>query len=277
MEVASLRAFLAVADRRNYGRAALDLSVTQPTLTKQIQALEARVGGRLFSRGRHGATLTELGAILLPEARDLVCRADALELRMARAARGEVGRLSVGFGLSSIETAPRAVAAFRRRYPGVTVTLDDMSSHSQLERLATGELNVGFVRLPVGDAGGQVLLGTDRLAMATSGEGAADVQEFVQLRRERGPGLVGQIDRYRAAAGITAPIVQEADDLQTVLALVAAGVGAALVPSGATRIAPSSVTLTPVRHPDAEWRIGAVWNAARPNPLTSNFIEVATA
>ncbi|TDD63615.1 LysR family transcriptional regulator, partial [Actinomadura rubrisoli] len=167
MEIRLLRGFLAVVEHGGFGRAASAASMTQPALTKQIQALEARAGGRLFHRGRHGAALTGLGAALLPGAQDLVQRADALARRMDRLARGEIGRLSVGFGMSSIELAPRAVAAFRRRHPGADITLDDMSTREQLERLEAGELDVGFVRLPVGDRWGQLPLRTDRLALAT--------------------------------------------------------------------------------------------------------------
>ncbi|WP_242894846.1 LysR family transcriptional regulator [Actinomadura litoris] len=287
MDVVLLRGFLAIAKHGHYGRAAHELSMTQPTLTKQIQSLESRVGGRLFERGRHGARLTALGAVLLPEAQDLVRRADALADRIDRMARGEAGRLSVGFGLSSIELAPRAVAAFRRRHPDVDVTLDDMSSQVQLDRLAAGELDVGFVRLPIARTWGHVPLATDRLALAASGPhepppgSAADVarwadrHRFIQLARSKGPGLSGQIDRLCAALDTRPHVIQEAHDLQTVLALVAAGVGTAFVPASAGRIAPPAVTITPIDHPAAEWQIGAAWNPRRATAMTTDFLALA--
>lgn len=258
--------------------------MTQPALTKQIQALEAQVGGRLFQRGRHGATLTGLGEVLLPEARDLRGRADALALRMHRMARGQIGRLSVGFGLSSIELAPQAVAAFRRRYPDADIVLDDMSSRQQVERLATGELDVGFVRLPVGQEWGALPLRTDRLAIATAGDppphdidGIAQwtaKRPFVGLARTKGPGLTAQIEGFRAATGIHVDVIQEAHDLQTVLALVAARVGATFVPASAASIAPPQVVLTPLAHTTATWRTGMVWDRQTHNPLTGNFLAV---
>lgn len=275
MDIGLLRAFLAVAEHRNYGRAARELLVTQPTLTKQIQSLEARVGGRLFRRGRHGATLTELGSSLVLEAQDLVRRSDALDRRMGRMARGEVGRLSIGFGLSSIERAPRLVAAFRRRYPEARLVLDDMSSREQLDRLATGELDVGFMRPPPGGAWGSLALGTDRLALATtSGADLSDPGDLVQLRRDRGPGLVGQIDRLCEALDIRPRVVQESQDLLTVLALVAAGVGAAFVPAGAARVAPHPVVVTPIDHPAAQWQVAVVWDPGRAHPMTARFLDL---
>ncbi|WP_207399980.1 LysR family transcriptional regulator [Actinomadura fibrosa] len=350
MDIRLLRAFLAVAEHGTFGRAAAASSVTQPALTKQIQALEARAGGRLLHRGRHGAALTELGAALLPEARDLVRRADALARRMDRLARGEIGRLAVGFGMSSIELAPRAVAEFRRRRPDADVTLDDMSTRVQVERLEAGELDVGFVRLPVDERWGRLALRTDRLALAvplppppggtTPGSGSADLppgsgsadlppgsgsadlppgsgsaglpsgpgapdlparagsvdlpagpgasgavgvdglpdgvraRPFVRLARAKGPGLAEQVERFRAAAGITGPVVQEAHDLQTVLALVAAGVGCALVPAGARPITPPQARLLPIAHPAAEWRVGVIWDRRSPGPLVRAFLGV---
>lgn len=286
MDLGLLHAFVTLAAHGNYGRAARDLSVTQPTLTKQIQSLEARVGGRLFHRGRHGATLTDLGVLLLPDARDLLRRADALSVRMTGMAGGEIGRLAIGFGLSSIDLAPRAVAAFRHRHPHVSVTLDDMSSRAQVERLETGELDVGFVRLPVGDEWEWLAIGADRLALAATerhGPAPSDAAALlpwaaahgvVRLAAAKGPGLEQQIDRLRTAVGAPSEVVQEAHDLQTVLALVAAGVGVAFVPASAARIAPPTVTITTIDHPAAIWGIGVAWNGARRTAVTRNFLRV---
>ncbi|MFC4907559.1 LysR family transcriptional regulator [Actinomadura gamaensis] len=289
MELGLLRAFLAVAGHRHYGRAARALAVTQPTLTKQIQTLERRLGGRLFDRGRHGAALTELGAALLPEAQDLVERADALHRRMVRLAAGHTGRLAVGFGLSSLQLAPRAVAAFRRLHPGVDVTLDDLPSLQQLERLDRGELDVGFVRLPVDARWGRHVLRTDRLAIAFTRDHTPPGvppddpgllaewiagRDLVGLVRSRGPGLYQQIERLCSALGAAPTPAQETTDLQTVLALVAAGAGVAFVPASAADIAPPPVELKPIVHPAAEWRIGAVWHPGRLRPLTGNFLDV---
>ncbi|WP_131741092.1 LysR family transcriptional regulator [Actinomadura roseirufa] len=284
MDIRLLRGFLAVAEHRAFGRAARACSMTQPALTKQIQALEAQAGGRLFHRGRHGAALTALGAALLPEAHDLVRRADALALRMGRLARGEVGRLAVGFGMSTLELAPRAVAEYRRTHPDIDITLDDMSTRDQLERLASGDLDVGFVRLPVDARWGRLVLRTDRLALASSlGAGEREPENepwtgaFVRLATAKGPGLAAQVERYREAAGIAGPVVQEAHDLQTVLALVAAGVGRALVPAGAGAVAPPQVALTPIDHPAARWRVGAVWDRDAAAPPVRAFLEVVRA
>jgi len=280
MEHRLLQAFAAVADHRGFGLAAQHLMLSQPALTKQIQALERELGGRLFTRGRHGATLTTLGEALLPQARDLLSSANEFTRRAHQLARGEAGQLTLGFGLSSIELAPRAVAAFRRRYPQVHISLEDMPSTTQLDRIRSGDLHVGFVRLPAGGDLRQQVLRRDRLAVADTTPIPAGIADWlngrrlVRLARAKGPGLAEQIDQLCTAWHIRPGTLYETHDLQTVLAMVAAGVGPALVPASATNIAPPTVILTALEEPAAVWDVGIAW---RPNPrtaLTTNFLTV---
>ena len=282
MEYRLLGAFVAVADHGNYGSAARALAVTQPALTKQIQSLEARVGGTLLRRGRHGAEPTGLGKALLPDARDVVERLDAFALRARRLTAIGAARLAVGFGLSTIDIAPRTVTEFRRRRRGVRVTLDEMPSATQIEHLRRGELDAGFVRLPV-DEGIPVLgLGGDELMLAIP-EGIDPAPGTEALIRELGlicltrsahPGFVSLVDDYLTAAGLRPRILQRAQNIQTVLALVTAGIGAALVSSHAGAIAPG-LRLLPVQHRAARWRIGLAWQPPDPSPELAAFIESA--
>jgi DNA-binding transcriptional LysR family regulator len=279
-----LRAFVAVADHHGFGLAADSLAITQPALSKQIQALEHELGGgRLFTRGRHGATLTEFGVTLLPQARELVAAADEFTRRARRLARGEAGRLRLGFGLSAIDIAPRAVAAFRRSRPDVEISLEDLPSAVQADRIRVGELHVGFVRLPVGDDLRQRVLRRDHLAVASTGPVPADVagwlgeQQLVRLARAKGPGLAAQIDQLGAAWGIQPGSLHETHDLQTVLALVAAGAGPALVPATAARIAPPAVTLTRLGDPAAAWDVGVAWHPTPHTALVPSFLAALPA
>ncbi|TCO48876.1 LysR family transcriptional regulator [Actinocrispum wychmicini] len=272
-----LRAFVAVADLHGFGRAAQRLAITQPALTKQIQALERELGGTLFTRGRHGAELTEFGTVLVPQARELVADADEFTRRAHRLARGEAGRLTLGFGLSTIDIAPRAVAAFRRVRPDVEISLEDLPSAVQVERIRAGQLHVGFVRLPAGDLNQRVLR-RDRLVVANTGPVPADVagwlgdQRLVRLARTKGPGLTAQIDQLCAAWQIQPGTLHETHDLQTVLALVAAGTGPALVPATAAGIAPAAVTLTPIDDPAAAWDVGVAWHPTQHTALVDTFL-----
>jgi DNA-binding transcriptional LysR family regulator len=282
MEDRLLRAFVAVADHGNYGAAARALAVTQPALTKQIQALETRIGGILFRRGRHGAEPTALGRALLPDARDAVEHLDAFTLRARRLTAAGAARLAVGFGLSTIEIAPRTIAEFRRRRPGVQVTLDDIPSARQIERLRRGELDAGFVRLPVDEDMPALQLGVDELMLAipegidpTPGAEALITElGLICLARSGNPGFVALIDDYLQAIGLRPRILQRAQNIQTVLALVTAGIGAALVSARAGAIAPG-LRLLPVNHPAARWRIALAWQPRDPSPTLAAFINCA--
>ncbi|WP_431776149.1 LysR family transcriptional regulator [Streptomyces cucumeris] len=285
MDVRLLRAFIAVADCGGFGAAAQRILVTQSALTKQIQALEAELGMPLFRRGRHGAELTYLGQVLLPGARDVVRRMDALSRYAAQVKRGESGRLSVGFGLSSIDLAPQTVAVFRRRYPDVSISLEDMSSSAQVESVVRGDLDIGFVRLPAAPDLGQLPLRTDTLALAIPREEHAPTdaqriarwlsgQPVVQLAPEKGPGLVSQIESFYREFDSRPDIIEETHDLQTVLALVAAGIGAALVPASASRIASPLIKIQPIETTGTTWTIGVVWDKERLTRVGENFLRI---
>jgi DNA-binding transcriptional LysR family regulator len=282
MDLRLLRAFVTVARLRNFGAAAEELSTSQPALTKQIQVLERKVGSVLFTRGRHGARLTPAGELLLPDALDLLERSEAFDRRAAQVAVGDEGSLAIGFGLSGIDLAPRAVALFRSRWPGVSVSLDDMSSAVQCERLLAGSLQIGFVRLPVPAGLEHLRLRRDRLALAVRAEDDVprdlgrwlDARPLVRLTPSRGPGLTAHINGVYAELGCHPQVLQEAADLQTVLALVAAGVGAAVVPQSAQRIAPVELRLIPLPGRAAAWWIGAAWSTR--TPLTERFLKAAT-
>jgi len=281
MDLRLLRAFVTVARLRTFGAAAEELAMSQPALTKQVQVLERRLGTVLFARGRNGARLTSAGAALLPDALQLLERSEAFERRAAQVAAGDEGTLAVGFGLSGIDLAPRAVALFRSRYPRISLSLEDMSSAAQCERIAAGSLQVGFVRLPVPPGLEHLRLRKDRLALALPIDQSVprdlarwlDGRPLVRLAPHRGPGLTGQISGLYAELGCRPEVLQEARDLQTVLALTAAGVGPSVVPLSAQHIAPGEVRLVPLPGRTATWWIGAAWSER--SPLTERFLKAA--
>jgi DNA-binding transcriptional LysR family regulator len=161
------------------------------------------------------------------------------------------------------------------------VSLDDMSSAVQCERLLAGNLQIGFVRLPVPAGLEHLRLRRDRLALAVPDGvdvprdvgGWLDDRPLVRLTPSRGPGLTAQIQGLYAELGCHPGVLQEAADLQTVLALVAAGAGPAVVPQSAERIAPPELRLIPLPGRAASWWIGAAW--ATRTPLTERFVKAA--
>ena len=144
-----LRCFVAVAHELHFGRAAEQLQLAQSALSRQIQALERELGVRLLNRGRRSAiTLTEAGMALLGEAQLAIQQLDRAETTARRAARGEIGRLEIGYVVSAALSGvlPRTLERFRALRPDVQVQLVAMETPRQLEALRSGLLDVGFLR-----------------------------------------------------------------------------------------------------------------------------------
>lgn len=282
MEIARLRSFVELADRLHFGRTAQHVHLSQPALSKQIRALEEEVGAPLFDRDRHGVRLTSVGAILAEDARELVRRADAALDRARRAGRGEIGRLSIGFGFSTLALVPRIVSRFRRERPHVEISLTDMSTNAQFEALAAGRLDVGFVRLPGVPGLRSLPVLTERLVLALAAthpravaiRGLADARDepFIQTPRVLSPTLYDHVLAVCAVHRVRPQIIQEATEFPTILALVAAGLGVSLVPESALRTRVEGVTTRRVAGTAASWRVGAVWRDGRGEALRDAFL-----
>ncbi|MDU4093240.1 MAG: LysR substrate-binding domain-containing protein [Pantoea sp.] len=288
MDTQLLRAFLMLADTGSYHEAAKKLFITQPALTKKIQALEHELDLHLFIRGRHGSQLTPAGKQLIPHAQAVMKQVEDLRQHALDIRDGKAGSLAIGFGISSIRIAPERVAHFRRRFPQVNVNLEDISSTQQADGLYDGSLQLAFMRLPVEPPLCCLKLSTEKLAVAITAEHhdslasklrnekdyrpLADLP-MLQLTPERGPGLNQQIARFLAFNNIAANVIQRSRDIQTLLALVATGIGIALVTESAANIAPRGVTFIPLFGPNSSWEVGLVWNPVIEDPIRDRFIE----
>ncbi|MCX7127867.1 LysR family transcriptional regulator [Aeromonas sp.] len=285
-DLRQLQAFVTLADTANYREAATRLFITQPALTKQIQGLEQALGSTLFNRGRHGAELTAIGAQLLTQASALVEHGKGFERHALALASGVAGRLKIGFGLSSFALAPSLVARFKQQVANVMVHLQDMPSAIQQEQLLSGQLQLGFMRRPDTPQLQEHRLLTDRLVLAvptrmtTPDPAAFDLQQalasqpLLQMVGHRCPGLSQQIAGFLGANRLTG-MIQEAEDIQTLVALVAAGIGNAILPRSVSFIAGPDVTLYPLSGPCSEWEISMVWNPGFADPIRDHFIQLA--
>lgn len=283
MDIKLLRAFVTLARLGWYRPAAEILCVTQPALTKQIQTLENLTGATLFQRGRHGAKLTVAGELLLPGASEVLERYDIFWSEVTGIRKGNAGKLVLGFGISSFRLAPERVAAFRSQHPDVQVSLNDMPSAVQFQQLTEGQLQVGFVRLP---APGQLesrILAEERLILAVATgryndsldtKTLIEMNQLLQISPRRGEGLSTQASSFLAANNLTPQAVSAADDIQTLLALVATGGGVALLPESVVHILPAGVMLVPLEGKHTVWQTGIAWNARIKDPVRDNFLTI---
>jgi DNA-binding transcriptional LysR family regulator len=153
-ELRQLRYFVAVGERGSFSRAALDLHLSQPALSEAVRRLEREIGADLLARSSRGAALTPAGAALLPEAREVLARADAALETARRAARGQAGLLRVGFaaaGAGRLSTLARA--RFAARHPDVRVEPRSFEWGGEVEGLRDGHCDVAFVWLPADTTG----------------------------------------------------------------------------------------------------------------------------
>lgn len=284
MELAEIRSFLILAELLHFGRAAAVLHLSQPALTKQVHRLEEAVGGRLFTRGRHGARLTAVGEQFLAGARPLAADADRLLALARRAARGEIGRLRIGFGFHTLELVPRLLVRLRRAVPEVEISLRDMSTREQVEGLRAQRIDLGFVRLPVEDSELETLPVIEDRLMLVAGLSvdlpvhrtldACRALPFVLISRERSPSMRQHVLQLCAKHGFHPRIVQEVPEATTALALVRAGLGVSLFSQsfGIARV--PGVRFHPLADPEAGWSVGAAWRKGDPNPILHRFLEM---
>lgn len=286
LELSDFRSFLALADHLHFGRAAESLHVSQPALSKQIQRMEAKLGGPLLTRRYRKVGLTPAGAVLREQAQQIVRDAENAEQLSRLAIHGEAGLLRVGFGIASLASGlPELILSFRKRFPHAHITMRDMSTQNQIESLLRGEIDAGFVRLPMVDdrlASAAVL--EDRLVVAYNPKGdyhpmaglaSLSGAPFVVHSRATSASHYDHIARTCRAAGFAPRIVQEANELFTVLNLVRAGLGVSLVPSSARLMRVPQVRLAETRVEEAKWSIGVAWRREEPvAPLVVRFVKL---
>jgi DNA-binding transcriptional LysR family regulator len=271
LQVEELHSLVVLADELHFGRAAKRLFVSQPALSKQIRRLEEKVGGALFTRTRRRVEITEAGRVLLAGA-DKVLREDEAALNLAKeAVLGRAGTLRIGFGIASVsEILPRTILRFRKTYSQVELKMRDMSTPAQIAALVEGSIDIGIVRLPIAHTELDSLpLFHEQLVVATSGslsynsrQGLAALrnQPFVFFPRATSATLHDHVLGLCRRAGFSPNIVQEANELFTILNLVRAGLGVSLVPSAARRMGVPGVRFHDLGVPEAKWRIGIAWN-----------------
>jgi DNA-binding transcriptional LysR family regulator len=281
MNTRLLKAFVVLAEKGNYALAAEALAISQPALTKQINLLESRVNLALFTRGRHGTALTAGGQRLLPEAKKVVAQAELFLHHAEQVAKGREGFLAAGFGLSSFYFAPECIAQFRAQYPGVDITLEDLPSAQQYDMLQSGALQVGFVRVPPAKPLSYHSLFDDNLVLVTPENTGLSIEDWLQkfpllrLYPARGGGLDTQTTLFLHEQHIFPGATQQVEDIQTIVALIIAGTGVALLPQSVVHIAPPGLNIVPLSGGATRWQVGIAWDPRYDDSVRDNFIAIA--
>lgn len=289
IDIADFRAIVTLDDTLHFGRAAERLHVSQPALSKRIRRMEDDIGGPLLVRRYRDVHLTDAGRLLADRGRHLLRdSAEAVALSQ-RAVRGEAGLLRIGFGIASIlGLLPNILLRFRRAYPDVQLDLRDMSTPEQVAALGGGDLDIGFVRLPVSDPRLVVRRVLDERLVAALGQhspwnrrlGLRSVasEPFILIARARSASFYNHALSLCAASGFTPRVVQEANELFTVLSLVGAGLGVSLVPRSTALMRLRGVRFRDVRQSEAAWDVAVAWRRDGADlPLVQRFVTMVTA
>jgi DNA-binding transcriptional LysR family regulator len=289
IDLADLRAVVALEDTLHFGRAAERLHVSQPALSKRIRRVEEEIGGPLLVRGYRDVHMTAAGRLLADRGRRLLRDSAAAVAVSQRAVTGEAGLLRIGFGIASIlGLLPKVLLRFRRGHPDVELQLRDMSTPEQIAALGSGEIDIGFVRLPMSDDRLVVRPVLDERLVAALGPrspwtprlGLRSVasEPFIIISRARSVSFYNHALNLCTASGFTPRVVQEANELFTVLSLVGVGLGVSLVPRSTALMRLPGVRFRDVKLPEAAWDIGVAWRRDSADlPLIQRFVAMVTA
>lgn len=300
------RQFLAVAQELHFGRAARSLHMTQPPLTQGIAQLESVLGVRLFERNKRSVRLSVGGAALLPQVRDLLSRAQALPAMARAAADGEAGRLRLAF-VSTVgyTLLPQWVRGFRERHPRVMLDLIEATGDVQADAFGRGDIDAGFVLHAPGFAPPEqasLRVSSEPLTLALPAHHvlatratAPSLQEALEqplviFPRRIAPSLHDAIFGLYHGAGAVPQVAQEANQMQTIVNLVSAGLGVAWVPHSVRQFQRPGVSYRDLRAKDkrradplaahaggTRCETSLVWAVGNDNPALGRFVAFVRA
>ncbi|MDO9194607.1 MAG: LysR family transcriptional regulator [Undibacterium sp.] len=289
IELRQLRYFLAVAEEMHFGRAAKKLHMTQPPLSQAIQILEANLGAPLFTRSTRSIALTSAGLALIPEASRLLAQADSLPRLVQRAASGETGHLSLAFvSIADYSVLPPYLRQFRQHHHEVSIELREATSDLQLSLLENSEIDAGLLIPPIPDKLSEILeyqkVLSEPLILAlpeayTKRKNPGSLITYKDLPliifpRKIAPALYDTIFACFREAGITPEISQEAIQMQTIIGLVSAGMGIALVPQSVSNLKRPGVVYQVLPELNATVEIGIAWRRENTSPVLKTFLAL---
>ncbi|MGE8411287.1 MAG: LysR family transcriptional regulator [Pseudomonas sp.] len=290
MELRHLRYFVATAEAQSLTKAALALHIAQPPLGQQIRALEEEIGTPLFHRQGRGIVLSDAGKAFLVCGRDILARAEEAKGRALRAARGEIGTLTLGFTESASfnEGMTALLHLYQQRYRQVQINLVEGNSETLVGRLLERQIDAAIVRPPFAGGcdlafqilseeplmvvlpDGHPLLARDRLDLADLRD-----ERFILYSRKSGYGLSAEIVSACRAQGFSPRIHQQAPQVSSAVNLVSAGMGVALVPASMQRMARPGLNFRQLALEQPRATLGLATLAQTPSAVVDGLLQCA--
>lgn len=289
IELRQLRYFLAVAEEMHFGRAAKKLHMTQPPLSQTIQALEVILGVSLFTRSTRNIVITPAGLALIPEARRLLAQTQSLKQLVQRAASGETGHLSLAFvSIADYSVLPSYLREFRQHHQELSIELREATSDLQLNLLENAEIDAGLLIPPIPEKlfahlnyqkvlSEPLILALPEIYAKRNNAhvlGTYKNLPLILFPRKIAPALYDTIFACFREAGLTPEIGQEAIQMQTIIGLVSAGMGIALVPQSVSNLKRPGVVYQALPGLQATVEIGIAWRKDNVSPVLNAFLTL---
>lgn len=280
-----LHYFVTVASELHFGRSAEILHIAQPALSQQIRQLESDLGLQLFERTTRRVALTPAGSEFLLHAQQLLVNAHGVIRAATELRTGERGNLRIGFvDSAAYEFVPRFLHRFRQQSPLVALQLHTMSSDEQAAALVAGQLDIGIARVTLNEAPLQaIVVGDEPLVAAIPADNRLankssirlqdmSGEDFVGFARERSPTLHARLRAMLATHGVNYSPAIEATEYTTILGLVAAGEGVAIVPTGVQSLRLSGLAFVAISDPEAVVQLVVLTRMDEPSAIVANAV-----
>lgn len=288
MDIRQLRYFIAVAEHLNFTEAAKHLFVAQSAVSQQIADLEKKIGVQLFIRNKRSVKLTKAGSVLLQEAISLVNKSEEAIEKTRHAELGIIGGLNIGFlGYTERIFLPYLIRQFRRNYPKIDLNLNQFNHGMLIESLKTGDLDIVFtLAFGLDHIGGikkksiftetiSVVMHCEHPLANRSSINIADLSEerFITINRQESPQGFNKTLLMCANGGFSPNIVSEPKLLHTVLLLVDAGMGIAILPKSLNFQSSSSLRFIDIEGEKAEDELVVAWKKTNANTSIPLFLK----
>jgi DNA-binding transcriptional LysR family regulator len=288
MELRHLHYFITVAEELHFSRAAERLHISQPPLSQQIQNLEDELGVKLFERTKRQVHLTEAGKVFLERCYLVLAQLEQAIAATQRIGRGEVGQLAIGFVVSAMYTVlPEILRGFREKFPAVELQLHELTTAQQIQALYDKQVDVGIVRSAISEPGLSVecflpeslvlaLPETHPLSAQTQVSLSTLADElFILFPAKMGPVFYEQIINICQQAGFRPKVSQEAVQMETIIGLVAAGMGIAIVPTSLQNFHRGGVIYRPLKEEIPDTGLYLTWRQHDSSPVVRAFLDLA--
>jgi DNA-binding transcriptional LysR family regulator len=291
MELRHLRYFTAVVQWKGYREASRRLHIAQPAISQTVADLEQELGLKLFSRAKRIAQLTPEGEVFYAEAVRTLAQAELAINTAKRAAKGEIGKLSVGFlGSATYAFLPELVRTFKAQYPGVKLTLQELSQSQQEVAFENGVIDIGFTRTLTAEQAETLssrhlyydpmmaVLPASR-DVKTKRARISDLanESFVLFHRDGAPGLFDTITRMCNDAGFSPTVENEPNMMQTVLSLVEAEAGVSIVPACVRNLRSDGVRFYRLQPDNVRVELIAAWKKEATSVALRAFLDLINA